>query len=421
MREYKDIIRAFAIFVALVVACRFSRGAAALLLAMYGAMCVTRNRPGLALLSFIYIPLLTQINPSLLGKVSYLLLASKLGLALIAGISILQAARRHGRFVLPIGVLYVYLVVATFCSIGGWCPVISYLKVLNFLIFLVGVHFATKNLNRYPTELKIVRDGILAFACFLVFGSILSYFVPSIGYANAVRSEQMYGATGAEAEILANLMESGRMMLFAGVTNHSQTLSALMVAMYAWTLFDLIFIVRRFDRLHVAILAASPILLFMTRSRLGLLGFAVSSFLAVSFVMPKVRISPVLKQRLKSAFFGFIVLGAIGAVGAEVANQSISRWIRKTDDIEGDVRELSEAFTESRMGLVERNMYDFSLNPFLGMGFQTSEEHKYLYEAGAISILSAPIEKGVLPTMVLGETGILGAIVFAFFLIKSIA
>ena len=32
-------------------------------------------------------------------------------------------------------------------------------------------------------------------------------------------------------------------------------------------------------------------------------------------------------------------------------------------------------------------------------------------------VLSASIEKGVLPTMVLGETGILGCITFAFFLI----
>ena len=44
---------------------------------------------------------------------------------------------------------------------------------------------------------------------------------------------------------------------------------------------------------------------------------------------------------------------------------------------------------------------------------------KRLYERhGGGLILSAPIEKGVLPVMVLGETGIVGATVFAMFLLS---
>ena len=47
--------------------------------------------------------------------------------------------------------------------------------------------------------------------------------------------------------------------------------------------------------------------------------------------------------------------------------------------------------------------------------------HQELYQKSNGLILSASIEKGVLPTMVLGETGILGCITFGFFLISFYA
>ena len=52
-----------------------------------------------------------------------------------------------------------------------------------------------------------------------------------------------------------------------------------------------------------------------------------------------------------------------------------------------------------------------------GSGFQVSWEHQELYRKSTGLIMSASIEKDVLPTMVLGETGILGCITFAFFLV----
>ena len=56
-----------------------------------------------------------------------------------------------------------------------------------------------------------------------------------------------------------------------------------------------------------------------------------------------------------------------------------------------------------------------------GSGFQVSWEHQELYRKSNGLVLSASIEKGVLPTMVLGETGILGCITFAFFLLTFYA
>ena len=42
--------------------------------------------------------------------------------------------------------------------------------------------------------------------------------------------------------------------------------------------------------------------------------------------------------------------------------------------------------------------------------------HEAAYREKRISLLSAPIEKGIIPLMVLGETGIIGFLIFVVFL-----
>jgi hypothetical protein len=93
--------------------------------------------------------------------------------------------------------------------------------------------------------------------------------------------------------------------------------------------------------------------------------------------------------------------------------------LRKTDDLGGDTRGLQEALTESRQGLIDYSLWEFRRNPVFGQGFQVSQEHQYMFKKGEM-VFSAPIEKGVLPVMVLGETGIVGSIFFAFFIISFI-
>jgi hypothetical protein len=114
------------------------------------------------------------------------------------------------------------------------------------------------------------------------------------------------------------------------------------------------------------------------------------------------------------AFTGLIL---IFAVVMEVKDHSISRWLRKTDDLGGDTRDLSEALTSSREGVMERSLWEFRRSPVFGSGFQVMLEHQYMFKKGEL-VFTAPIEKGVLPVMVLGETGIVGSIFFAFFVLS---
>jgi hypothetical protein len=106
----------------------------------------------------------------------------------------------------------------------------------------------------------------------------------------------------------------------------------------------------------------------------------------------------------------------IAAVIGQIRSQVLSKWLRKTEDVNADNRSLAEAFTGSRQALIEYNLNDFKLNPIFGKGFQVMRGMEQAYRAHLITWYSASVEKGVTPYVVLGETGIMGAIVFIVFL-----
>ena len=185
----------------------------------------------------------------------------------------------------------------------------------------------------------------------------------------------------------------------------------------------MLFIEKRASWLHMSLIGASPILLFMTRSRIGLMGFVATLMIVYFVALPKATVDISVKRKVRSAFMVFIMLCMVGAVIAEIKDNSITKWLRKTENIEESEEkgDLLETVTKSRQGVIAENMYDFGKNPLMGMGFQTSEFHRYAYQAGRITWYSAPIEKGLLPLMVLGETGVVGGIVFALFILMFYA
>ena len=63
-----------------------------------------------------------------------------------------------------------------------------------------------------------------------------------------------------------------------------------------------------------------------------------------------------------------------------------------------------EAATSSRMLLIENNLDDFRQNPILGKGGQVTPYLKDAYRNKMITWFSAPVEKGVTPAVILGET-----------------
>ena len=125
-----------------------------------------------------------------------------------------------------------------------------------------------------------------------------------------------------------------------------------------------------------------------------------------------------IKTRARNCVVACVILVGLGIAFLQVIDGGFSKYLRKDTLNSGQNYSLSEAMTASRMGVVGSSLNDFKKNPMFGMGFQTAEIHPYLLKARMISIFSAPIEKGVLPTMILGETGVVGAGVFLCWLMS---
>lgn len=394
---------------------RFTGGyfiAGVVLLVLWAAL---MRKNGWALLGYVLLPVIFFLNASVIGVGGHAQLIARLGIMALPFTFVIQRLPSRSCMTVPVGAIAGYMICAFISSSFGWFPMISYFKMLNFILFILGLKIGVQNLNGGREEICLVRHGFLAIAFFLIVGSLLSYPFPAIGYSMEIANARLWGAVGTDGEIGKDLVERGGKILFSGLLNHSQVLAPMTTMLTMWVILDLLFVMRKWTLIHGIILIASPVLMFMTRSRTGLFSFLIGLAFLIGYAMPRYNLPMAVKGRVKNLVItaGFFLV--IVAVVGEIHSSMISRWVFKTEEIDTIHGSVDEVMA-SRMGLVESNMRDFRLNPFIGKGFQTTEDHKYAYQQGKISILSAPIEKGVLPTMILGECGILGAISFSCFI-----
>ncbi len=396
-----------------ILLCRFTKNYALIPIIGAGVFFALSYQRGKALIFYLLLPFLTIINPLILPKVGFFSAFARGGTLVMSVALLISAIRSPGKQALPFGVMYLYLAVAFLSSLQGYFPLISLLKIVNFLVFILGIHIGTRNLHHRPNDILLLRATLFAFAILIVLGSLMTLPFPAIAYytslASIISNEGIQYAT--------NMMGSyGRMGLFSGLTIHAQFLAPMLACLAGWLLCDMLLIEKRIAKLHAILLALIPVLLFMTRSRAGLLAFVVMLIMVYFYCLPKTSLPSAIKGRVAGIMLSFLVVLLVGGVILEAKDSLISRWIRKSDDLSEDTRTLNEAVTESRQGLIEQCLHDYRRAPLLGSGFQVSESHREQYEAGIINLFSASIEKGILPLMVLGETGILGLSVFLIFL-----
>ena len=415
LREiFRDNRRVFSILYAILAMMalnRVSGGWGLLVLVLLSMSFIARRKMGAVALCYTFLTFIINLNSSLVGGVNSL--AYRISFVLMTALVVVQGAQRRGTHTVPLIMIYPFLLVCVISSMHGYCPVVSYLKLLNFVLFLFGMHFVTRNLHHYPDQIQTIRLGFQAFAVLLIAGSIAVMPFPAIGYSMMVGKwnvDSYYAST-----LLNDAIYSGR-ALYSGVTNHSQALAPFVVCISAWLLCDMLLVERRFCKLHIALLACVPILLYKTRSRVGLLGMVMTICIVCFYTLPASPIAPRMKQRIKSGFFAALMILLCVAIVSQISGGAMSKWIRKTQETEADKRDLSEAVTASRQGSIESNLYDFRQNMAWGTGFQVSYEIGQMYKRSSSIPLSAPIEKGVLPLMILGETGIIGAFAFLIFL-----
>lgn len=415
---YKLTFRMVVFTVLSIALCRVTRGYIMPVFTLIGVCLAFANKLGWALVFFVLMPFFVILNPALTGNASSLYgLSLRLGPLLIGLILAMRGASRKGRHKLPLIGIVPFLMAAIVSSVDGWVPSVSLIKLANFSMFLFGIWFGTQNLQERPKDVLLLRSFFLALACLLVFGSIPTMAIPRIGYATSLSWHLSEGELVVN-DIYQQLKADSELTLFCGITSHSQTLAPLLALTVGWVLCDMLLLERRFRWLHLCIIIFALPLIYLTRSRLGLISVVAALYMGAFYAARKIQLPALLRTRLNQ---GIMVSGAllvVVVIVAQLTTGAMSRWVRKTDKAEDDRRSLGEAFTSSRMGLIDQSMYEFRRNPLFGSGFQVAEYTRDLVAVNKGFIISAPIEKGLAPVMVLGETGILGEMCFIIFIVS---
>ena len=289
------------------------------------------------------------------------------------------------------------------------------LKIINFSVFLLGIWFGTQNLQHRPKDLFVLRAFFLSLAFLIVIGSALLWPFPTISFATSLQYALREGGVELAEEVYQYMQEEGMKALFCGITNQSQALAPLSACSFAFTACDMLFVERRFRLPHVVLLIIAIPVLYMTRSRLALLALVATMVIIVFYTTRQMQMRADVRARLGQGVVLFLVFAFAMAIVSQIKSGAMSEWIRKTSDARDDRRSLIEALTSSRLGLVGESMKDFKRNPMIGMGFQVAE-YTRRQTRGRDFVISASVEKGVLPVMVLGETGVLGTFFFFLFI-----
>lgn len=413
---YRLILRIIGISLATILISRYTWGYGFAVVAVAALYFAFEERPGPLFLCALFMHIIIMSSPILVPRLAVFASISRMTLLLSEALLIFIGIKRLGRDELPLKALLPFIVVAFISSINGYFPLISFFKLGAFLLFLFSISIGVRNIISQPREIEVIRAGIIAFSIIIVYGSILTLPFPSIAYYTSLRGTiSQYGAEYANSIFI--VAETG-VSLFTGVAIHSQFFGPLLASIGIWLLCDMLLVERRISLLHTLLLGPLPILLYMTRARIALFTMLLGLIVIYFYLLPRIRLQGLAPVSVRGFMSFFMVLLLVLGVVLEMRGGYLSKWVRKTEDVRLDQRSFTTAVTDSRQGVIEECMADYRKNRLFGTGFQVIEEHRGQFKSGRITLLSAPQEKGVLPIMILGETGIVGLIAFIVFLIQ---
>lgn len=401
--DKKALIKDIAIFLVLMIAMYVTHGPGFLLMYLFAFSALSKDdHERLLLVMLITVGFLVG-NPTLMPRDIVYSVSQKL---LMVGLACALMFRSTGKHQSPLLTPYLgimpYMVWATLISAQGFYPVIAYLKIFLFICCFFALYGIANTVilgERLP--IVRVRSVFLSLCCFTLFGSMMLIPFPGIGM---MKAEAYLEAVAAGADIPS---------LFQGMMYHSQALGPL-AAMLGVALFtDFIFTVRKPDKLYIALLLTVPILIYKTSSRTAMgtliagLGFALWIFLRTR------QVGNVWRARVLSTMVGLVILGATALAISDAGRKAFASYVLKYSGSNASMQGVTmDDVIVTRQGLIDESMEAFKKKPLTGNGFQVKEDIPLARSKGIMSILSAPVEKGVWITAILEETGVPGMILF---------
>lgn len=299
-------------------------------------------------------------------------------------------------------------------SAAGWSPAVSFLKIMLFmLVFVAYAGAANAALSARADISPHLRSMMVAAAAFIILGSVALIPFPSISYLNA---QDILNDPGLVADIEAGLSVS----LYKGMTWHSQTLGPLTAAFCIFLAGDLLFNIRRADKLYIALILLCPVLIYKTSSRTAMAVLIVGlGFIAV-LLRSAGYVGTGWKRKAVAVFNLILIVGLVGVLTIPGVREGIVRYALKSDKKDTNTHFSTEQMMSSRQFLIDAEMENWSRSPWIGNGFQVSEDMAHVGRGGLKEFLTAPVEKGVWVSAVLEEGGMIGLVLFCLFWIPAV-
>lgn len=285
------------------------------------------------------------------------------------------------RVVLPI---WLFSIVAISCSVlTSPAVAVSIMKAFSLAVIAATVLVASSQLH--GREVRVYGNWLVTLAVVVATLSLVTLVNPAI----------------------AHFPDTG---LLQGIFNQPQTLGSFLAPFSSFYLAHWLFRDGKIARSALACMTIVILCMLLTMSR----NAAIATILGVTVSLWPRRANVASLQRsdimkyLRLALLAVVAIVALQRAGGGVSS-SVSNFILKRGETS-----VGEAFSESRGGGLISQLRNFASSPIVGHGFGVYADGKFPTEIVKVAGIpvSAPVEKGVLPSAVLEETGVLG---FGFF------
>lgn len=363
-----------------------------------------QNKPEILLFLLVMTISMLIGNSNLMPKGAVFGYAQRASMILLALVMVTQiAGRRNSLQTKPFLWLIPYLLWMVISSTVGWCPFISYLKLFLFsMIFFAYYGIANVVATSRRNDFAKLRSAFLALATFFIFGSMALLPFPGIAQLSN--------------EIVQEILRSGGKLpsLFTGMTFHSQALGPV-CAMLGVALFaDLVFGIKRPDKLYVALLLCVPVLIWKTSSRTALGSFVIGLLFCLYLAFGTRLLSSVWRQKVVSTMMGFFVCAMVAVLVIPSARNRVAEFLLKYNTRDTKLSHVrTDDVLRTRQGKWEEGIFYFKQSPIVGNGFQVSQGMRHLKPS--LNVLSAPVEKSIWVSAILEEGGVVGFILFSIF------
>lgn len=301
--------------------------------------------------------------------------------------------------------LLVFGAVMAFCSlVSGWYTQIALLKIGYFLSFVTLSFAATAVLRHRRADLGEWFVSLMLASAMFGVGAIAFNVDNNFRPLRIDAYNVVYGT------------------MFNGAFSHPNV-HAVYATLFV-TFLAIVWLLSPYRRrwLVLPLLACWAAFIAWSASRTALVASFVGALLLVLYAKPlRTRFGWQLRPNFRRrTLVGIGVLAVVALLFFDAAtgnsiNKAISAYIVKgaVSDVDQQQRFSVERILTSRRGLIEFSWGNFLASPLTGIGFGVAKTESFRINA---SYLTAPSEKGFLPTAMLEEGGLIGTAAFLIFI-----